>query len=319
MRTTFYKALFVASLLSATQLYAQQEPQYTQYMFNQLLFNPAYAGARDGLCAGLMYHNQWGGFEGIRSEKPPRTLGAYVHSSIGLGTNQRLGLGAHLMTDEEGFLSTTQFAADVAYRRQLSFAELAIGLNVGMTQKGITPDWVSADPSDPRLPGETSGAALDLGAGVWLQNEKYYAGISSLHINSPNIAWDKADYEQVAVYYLTAGYNYRGGFLPRSLELQPSFLLKQDIVKTQLDLNVMALYQERFTGGITYRTQDAVAAIAGAYFNIAGGQGLLSYSYDITTSALAGTGGVHEISFRYCRNISIPPTNIHPPRDTRYL
>src|SRR5436309_2549557 len=108
------KRIFTFTLLGGlfviTELKAQQEPQFTNYMFNTLYYNPAYAGTREGLCGSLIYHNQYQNFAGPDKETAPRTESFTVHSRLNvLGTTEEqkkkqwLGVGAHLLLDKEGF------------------------------------------------------------------------------------------------------------------------------------------------------------------------------------------------------------------------
>lgn len=319
--STLWRVTLLLLLPIAAQ--AQQEPQYTQYMFNQLLYNPGYAGSRDGICAGVTRRDQWGGFSDPRftQAKSPTTTGFNIHAPIKLGRN-RLGLGLNIIQDEEGFFTQTGFGANVAYRQSLRFGELGFGVNIGGRQTAVDGEFQARDPNDPIVLGlskkQTSSFAVDAGLGIWLNSPKYFAGLSVLHVNTPTMSFTAGDYKRVPVYFLTGGVNLRPEFLGPNFQIQPSFLIKRDVGRTQYDLNALALFKDRFVGGLTYRYQDAGAILAGMYVTP---KLYIGYSYDLTTNELQlrRTGGAHEIQLRYCFSIEVPPNSRFPPRDTRHL
>jgi type IX secretion system PorP/SprF family membrane protein len=296
----------VLILLGVERVSAQQEPQFTHFTWNQLVYNPGYAGSRDAICATLVYHNQWASFTGPDKEGAPITQTFSIHAPL---KNHRIGAGVHVLNDKEGFIGTTGFYLDGAYRRVLPFgAELGVGLTAGMIQKSLQPNWHAKDAGDTRLPGTTSSSGLDAGAGVHLLGSNWYVGLSALHLNQSKLSWGTIDYPVASSYWLTAGYNQQG-LMGGNMELRPAVLVKTDFAKTTYAVNVQAMYKERFWAALNYRAEaiTALSAMVGLYaLQTNTGQLAIGYSYDIATKNASVFGGTHELMAQYCFNLSFP-------------
>lgn len=296
--------------------FAQQDAQFTQNMFNKLGVNPGSAGHNGGICGTLLSRSQWMGFDGR-----PQT---HLFSADALLFNKH-GVGLTLFQDKLGIESN--FAGKLAYSYHLMLGPgtLGIGAEVGLINKSYGDDFVAIDDYtlDPSIPnGSTSAMTFDAGFGLFYNiPNKMYVGISTLHIpqgeledvangNTPN-GVGALTYAQARHYYIMAGYDWdiKGDEM---FILKPSILAKTDAASTQLDVNAMLLYNKLVWGGVSYRVQDAVAALAGIDFTKVSPslKGLkLGVSYDITMSSLGDhSSGSLEFMLRYCTNIVSPPT-----------
>jgi len=301
--------VLAVGLLGCMQANAQQEPMFTHYMFNKLTYNPGYAGSREGICATLIYHNQWGNFNGQDKEGAPITQNFAIHSPIKIGKMSDLGVGFHITNDQNGFIGTTGFWGTAAYKKQLSFAQLGLGINAGLAQQKLGATWHAEHPTDPRLPNKASSAVFDAGLGAYLNALNWYVGLSALHATASTAKWADgsnpgltAKYKIAPSYFLTAGYNMPMG---TNFEIQPSFIVKSEVAKTVVDVSALALYKKMIWGGLNYRAEriTALSAMVGVYpFANLG----IGYSYDIDVSGPAPFGGTHEIMVNYCFKINIP-------------
>jgi type IX secretion system PorP/SprF family membrane protein len=305
MKKLLLSAILVTSL-SATS-FAQQDPQFSQNMFNKLYTNPAYAGSNDGICGTLIYRDQWSGFEGSP------TTGLF---SIDAPVNfLHGGLGLTIMaTDELGFENTFGVKLAYAFRFNVGSGNLAIGVDAGLLQKSIDGDFKFNDPNDPIIPtSSVSGSVLpDLGAGIYYNSDKLYVGASMSHLLESEV--DYGDFTTTMARHIYATAGYRLEFSP-SLSLTPSFHLKNVADQTQLDINANLHINNRFWIGGSYRLEDAIILMAG--LNITPNL-RLGYSYDMTTSDLKDySNGSHEIMLGYCYKIKKKITPII--RNVRFM
>ncbi len=296
------------------KIYAQQEPQFTHYMFDKLEYNPAAAGIDDHYVniTGLI-HNQWGSFHDPEGASAPVTQNLAIDGSI-YPNGHHIGLGFNFLNDREGFINTTGFMASGDYHFSPGFGgDLSVGLNVGMLDKAVNPKWNTPDPTDPYLPGTSSNSGLDAGLGLYYSALKYYVGISALHLPASTLNFatpyngnqtSNAQYTVDRTYFITGGYYYDIPSKP-DLQLQPSFLLKQDAATTSFGVSCLLMWKQLLWGGINYRT-ERITALA-----IMGGINLtpnlkVGGSYDIATSAPTAFGGTYEFFFNYRFQVHIP-------------
>ncbi|MCX6232850.1 MAG: type IX secretion system membrane protein PorP/SprF [Bacteroidetes bacterium] len=333
---TFFIILFCAN----TIIFAQQEAQFSQFMFNTMALNPGYAGSNGAICLNTFFRQQWAGFKDPDgSSTAPQTILFTIDAPVKFLHG---GLGAVISSDKAGFEKNTLFRLAYAYRVNLGSGFLGIGVEAAFDDKKI--DFAkfrtsAVDASGNQLSPETDAViAAGLAKGGEFYTDfafgayynipgKFYAGISALNLTEPkNYAWKAIDatspvqsgfgYALKRTYFITGGYEYVFPSNP-SFELDPSVLVKTDFVTAQYDIAALLKYENRFWGGLSYRVQDAVTIMAGLNWN----NFKFGYSYDITTSKLGGAGksnGSHELFLRYCFKIEIP----HPVKsykNTRYL
>ena len=276
---------------------AQQDPQISQHMFNQLMINPGYAGNSGFINLQLLNRQQWVGFPGA-----PVTTVFQIDTPLKLIGDED-GLGFTVVKDAIGYENNVTFGLNYSYRFQLGQGLLGCGASLGLMNKNLKPGWSDSqggdlvDGSDPALPKqEVNGILTDIGAGLYYRHKKYYVSFSSLHITQPSFAFEeKGHYSLKRHYYLTGGYNLEPN--DDRFTVQPSFLLKSDGATFQLDLDLLVQYKQRFWGGLGYRHKDAVVVFLG--FEMLNGL-KIGYSYDVNTSVLSRyNSGSHELFVSY--------------------
>jgi type IX secretion system PorP/SprF family membrane protein len=292
--------------------FAQQDPQFSQNMFNRLQPNPATAGSNDAICGNVIFRTQWTGFDGA-----PKTglisLDAPVSFLHG-------GLGLTIMTDKLGFEKSLVAKLAYALRFKVGAGNLAFGVDGGVIQKSLEGGLAGQggvfnpyQPDDPLIPlNNVSGSQFDVGAGAFFNSEHFYAGFSALHLTEPEVNYGEASTKVVRNLYGTIGASLD---LTPSIALRPSVFVKSISAKTIAEFNLNAHFNNRFWIGGSYRLDDAIVAMIGVTVieNLR-----IGYSYDITTSSLKDyNNGSHEITLGYCYKIKqkIPPMI----RNVRYL
>lgn len=280
-----------ASLLSL-QLRAQQDPQYTQYMYNTMSVNSAYAGQRDVLSITGLYRTQWVGIDGA-----PRTLTFGAHSPL---PNRRLGLGLNIVSDQLGPAKETNFDINFSYTIPLDYfssTELSFGVKAGFHL--LDTDWSKGVFQFPdRLFNDNLNLfSPTVGAGVYLHSDQWYLGLSV-----PNFF--KTEHydgiqESVATermhFYFIGGYVYD---INRNTKLKPTVLIKGVSGAPLIaDLSLNALFNDKLTLGLAYRWDDSISGLAG--FQIDDSM-FIGYAYDLTTTGLGNyNSGSHEIMLRF--------------------
>lgn len=291
--------LFVFIVVSLA-VKAQQDPQFSFYKQASLVYNPGFAGTSNAISALLLNRTQWSGLDGA-----PTTSIMSVETATNL-FGIKSGVGLNIIRDELGFEENTLVNLNYTYLVQTSIGDLGIGTALGFFNKAINGDWyIPADGgnwyippgSDGLMPGgSVSEVAFDLGLGMYLRSNDYFASLSVTHINEGEISFENDAYTfYTRHYYFSGGYTIQ---MPNALfTLQPSFLYKTDLAGSQLDLHADVTYDQRFTGGIGYRLNDGL--IFKFSFELANGL-KAGYAYDLTTSALGGySNGSHELFLFY--------------------
>ncbi len=237
--TIFTRATFPISCLILfffvfiQKSHAQQEPQFTKYMFNTLSYNPGYAGSRGYMSIVAVHRDQWSGWsDAADSDGRPRTQSFSIHSPV----NKGVGLGLNLLNDQIGAHKTTLLNISYAYRIQFGKSTLSLGLQAGAMNWRA--DWDQLNFKDAQAldnvfnQGNPSEILPDFGAGLFFYSERFYAGASLPHLAQFNLR-DVSDAEKEIIrkwarnyrhFYLTAG-----GILPlkgESLVFRPSLLIK---------------------------------------------------------------------------------------------
>ncbi|NAS12888.1 PorP/SprF family type IX secretion system membrane protein [Poritiphilus flavus] len=275
------------------QARGQQDPQYTQYLYNHSIVNPAFIIGEGGrLNAGLLYRAQWVGVEGS-----PRILNAFGQFRL----NDKMQLGLSLVRDDigSGALLEDNVYADYAYILQLGReSSLSLGLKAGFTffNSDFEGFGFNDNMIDPAFLEPTSEVFPNIGAGAYYLNKNFYAGISALNLlNARHL--DQSDgvinrgREEVH-YYLTSGYTFQ--VLPDIFSMRPSILARGVRGAPMiLDLNINLLFYDRFEIGMGYRTSESFLSM----FNFRLTPGLrIGYAHDHTVNNLGGFGSSsHEV------------------------
>jgi type IX secretion system PorP/SprF family membrane protein len=288
------KLSIIVVLLLAFQMHGQQDPQYTQYMYNMNIINPAYAGSRDGLSFGLLYRNQWSNIEGA-----PETSTFFGHAPIG----NNLGIGLSAISDQIGPVRETNVYADVSYTLKLGGEHrLAFGVKAGATFHDIGLSNIDLIDADDPFFQDISSTTPNLGAGLFYYTEKYYVSLSvpnllsSVHLDADGFKLGS----ETQHYFLTGGYVFD---LTPDTELKPSFMLKSAFdAPTSFDVNVNARFYKKFEIGISYRMDDSFSGLVNFQLSPAV---RIGYAYDAVTSDIrAYAPASHEIMLLFDLNFT---------------
>ena len=317
MKRFFLGIIFLCIIDGST--WAQQDPQYTMFYFNKMLYNPAYAGAKDAICGTILGRFQWNGLPGA-----PNTWLVTADMPINLsgpnGKNQ-LGVGLTTYGDYIGFMEEHGLKLAIAYRRKdIGPGHLAVGFDIGFSNKNIvSPNWIfpSVYQTLPTGPANNS-LGFDLSAGAYYHNTNFYVGVSILHLTASNFS--SLNIYQARHMYITGGYTMPIGGQGSPWKLNPNALIRTDFATANFDINLNTIYDINGTHGIffgaTYRYIDAIGINVGytGTFN-KGRMGMLfGYNYDINTSRLSSfNSGSHEIILRFCFKIERDINICHPP------
>ncbi|MGR7812638.1 PorP/SprF family type IX secretion system membrane protein [Lacinutrix undariae] len=268
------KIFIILVFLVASQMQGQQDPQYTQYMYNMNVINPAYAGSKDNLSFGMLYRTQWTGLEGA-----PKTGTFFGHVPVG----EKVGVGLSLITDQVGPVRETNLYADFSYTLNLGGEHrLAFGVKAGATFHDIgLQDLDLIDPNDPFFSENVNSATPNVGAGFFYYTDNYYLAFSVPNIlNSVHL--DANGYDlgtESSHYFLTGGYVFQ---VSENTKLKPTFLVKSAFdAPTSYDVNLNALFFEKFEIGASYRLDDSFSGLVN--FAITPSM-RIGYAYDNVTS-----------------------------------
>ena len=253
---TRYLLLFTVLWVFATQeSTAQQDPQYTQYMYNMNVVNPAYAGSKENLSIGALYRNQWSGVNGA-----PQTFTFNAHSPLGDG----FGVGLSGINDQIGPLDQTNVFADVSYTLDIGKeSKLAFGIKAGATFQSIGfSDRFFQDDMDPAFQQDIDETYASIGAGLLYYTDKFYVGLSTPNfLRSTHLEVDNTEFgSQERHFFLTAGYVFN---INDYIKLKPSAFVKSEFNSAiSFDVNANVLFYDKFEIGASYRYEDAFSGLA---------------------------------------------------------
>ncbi|WP_222983624.1 type IX secretion system membrane protein PorP/SprF [Flagellimonas meishanensis] len=308
VKKKYQPLVFVFVLFWGTTLFGQQDAQYTQYMYNTVSVNPAYAGSRGHLSIAALYRNQWLGLDGA-----PETQTLNLHTPMGY---RGVGLGISIVNDKIGPTSETYFDVDFSYTIQTSFeGKLSFGLKASAHMLDIRYSELDEFNIDPQLQAQQdiqNKFSPNIGAGVYYHTERFYAGLSApriletTHFDESSISTAK---EQINFYAIT-GYVWD---LNPFLKFKPTLLTKMvQGAPLQVDLSANFMLNEKFVGGLAYRWDAAFSGLFG--FHISDSMFIgLAYDREITElGAATFNDGSFEVIFRYdfIRNVG----NLKSPR-----
>jgi type IX secretion system PorP/SprF family membrane protein len=299
--------LIALALLTVVDVKAQQDPQYTQYMYNMSIMNPAYAGSKENMTGGLLFRKQWLDIEGA-----PTTGTFFINSPVG----KNVGLGLSALNDKIGPVEETNVYADFSYTLNLGGdRRLAFGLKGGGTFHKVglfsqIGDGHVPDLNDPAFQQNSSKSFLNIGSGFFYYTNKYYVAVSV-----PNMLKSSyLDYNgrrfgtETLHYFITGGYVFD---INPDLKFKPSTMIKSAInAPISVDLSANFLFNDKFEVGGTYRLQDSF----GAMVNYAVTPNLrVGYAYDQIVSDLkVTTPSSHEIMILF--NLNFPKKVSQSPR-----
>ncbi len=271
---------------------AQQDPQYTNYMYNHGNINPAYAGSREGLAVFGLYRTQWVGLEGA-----PKTATLSVDSPLG---RSGLGLGVNFTNDRLGAMDENTFSVDLSYGVELnSEYKLAFGLKGSGNLLNVDYSKLTIyEESDPVASANVENKFTpNIGVGMFLYSDKAYVGLSAPTLLTRTRYDDNGmnTLRQRMHLYLTGGYVFDINY---NLKFKPAAMVKMvEGAPLQVDLSANFMFRDKFTVGAAYRWDASLSGLVGFQVteNI-----LVGYSYDAETTKLSRyNSGSHEIFVRF--------------------
>lgn len=277
-------------MLTSIAGFAQQDAQYTQYMYNTVNINPAYAGSRGVLSIFALHRTQWVGLDGA-----PTTNAVSLNTPL---NSSRLGLGVSIVNDKIGPTHENTISADLAYTIPTSETwKLSFGLKATGNLFDLDVSRLNPVDSDPNLQNYNNKFTPNIGAGLYWHSSKAYLGLSVPNFIETNRYDDNeiAIYKEKINYYLIAGYVFD---LNYNLKFKPAILTKVvEGAPLQIDLSTNFMYNDKFTLGLAYRWSASVSAMAG--FQVSNGL-YIGYGYDLETTKLENyNSGSHEIFLRF--------------------
>jgi type IX secretion system PorP/SprF family membrane protein len=277
-------------------MFAQQDPQYSQYMFNTLVLNPAYAGSRNVVSLTGLGRMQWVGIEGA-----PRTQNVTIDAPI---MNQKMGIGLSFSNDRIGFEKRTSILVPFSYRLMLKKGVLSFGIQAGAINYKSDNTSIKlheqalTTPPDAAFANNVSGWKPNVGAGIYYTEDKFYIGASLPKLLNYSYSGSGKEGEGMRNHaFLMAGalFNITDG-----IKLKPSTVIKY--VKgspIQADINANLWFNNKFAVGLSYRTNDCILAMFEMQLN---DQLRLGYAFDYTLTSLNKAKGFaysHELMLRY--------------------
>lgn len=286
----------ILTLLSSIS-YAQQDAQFTQYMYNTIVVNPAYAGSRESMSVFVLHRAQWVGFDGA-----PVTSTVSIHTPI---KDTNVGLGLSVVNDRIGPSIENNIAADFSYTIPMSDNyKLSFGLKASANLLNVDYSKLTTyNSGDPRYQDNIDNKfSPNIGVGIYLHSNKTYFGLSAPNILETKHFDGKANNNsssfitrELIHYYFIAGYILD---LNDNVKFKPSILTK--LVKgapLQIDLSGNFLINQKFTAGLAYRWNAAASALVGFQINESW---FIGYGYDFDTTKFVNyNSGSHELFLRY--------------------
>ncbi len=313
-------------LLIGFGAFAQQDAQYSQYMFNSMVINPAYAGYRESLNVSMLHRDQWTGLDGA-----PKTQSFVIDAAT--GRENRVGLGLSIINDKLGLQRQSSAHVNYAYRLPVgeNDSRLSFGLSLGIAQYVLNASDASVgDADDPNFGAAGTYFVPDARFGFHYYNDRFYIGASGTNLLANSINFQQVGNNTIAThgrhYFVTAGALFN---LNESMKFKPSFLIKEDTKgPTSMDLNSFVLIKNSVWLGASYRTgvnlwkktglnngtfkQNSLVGVVETFFL---DKFRLGYAYDYSLSKIVTSlNGTHEISLGLVLNGKKKSTALLTPR-----
>jgi type IX secretion system PorP/SprF family membrane protein len=304
MKLLAKNCLFLWLFFLAANASAQNQPLFEQYLFHQLIINPAYAGSTAAVDANLFYRQQWTSMQGA-----PESISATVSFNA---VNDKIGLGCKLLQETIGATNQLQIGLQYAYRMHVSnTGVLAIGIDVSATNYHIQQQELTAflagDPAYVNQPENTWSP--NAGAGLWFNTKTFFAGISSPVIFEDTISGVTDDkISQLNIFEASRHYYVSTGILignPQAFAIKPSALAKYaPKAPEQIDASLSMIFKNTFWIGATYRTNNSMSAMAQYFINkkntLQQNSFSFGYAYNFRVDGLQNYfGPSHEVFLAY--------------------
>ncbi len=300
-------------LLSAAELRAQYEPEFSHYFDMEPSFNAAAVGKESKLNINVAYNMALVGFE-----NNPKTMYAAADIPFYFAKMYH-GAGLQFMNDRLGVFTHQRIELQYAAKIRLFGGTLSIGAQVGLLMEALNGGDVDLeDSSDPAFStSDQNGYQLDVGAGIYYSRKAFYAGISAEHLNYPTVALGETNEIKIdGIYYFTAGYNIR--LRNPFLTIKPSVLFRTDLTSYRGDITARLQYtteKKMMYLGLGYSPTNSVTLFVGGNFYGV----LISYSYEYYTSGLSLTNGGHELMIGYQMDINLTKKGRNRHQSVRIL
>jgi type IX secretion system PorP/SprF family membrane protein len=287
--TTKYLLLIAIAIMATLSVSSQHSTLMSQYMFNGLIINPAYAGAKNNLAVNINYRNQWTGFDGA-----PTTQIASIHAPI---DRKSIAIGGMISREEVGVSTDISLRGVVSYKVKMDkgFWRFGIGAGLGNTNSRWT-DVITEEGGDPLFQADVTGLVRPLfSAGTYYENKKWYVGYSMpsiMRYEYPGQEVVHSIFSLTQIEHLfTAGYAYK---FRRNLVIKPSILLRTiPTTGLQADINCNLIFSNRLWTGASYRHNESVIAMMEYQVHH---QFRLGYAYDYNLGPIGSySAGSHEL------------------------
>jgi len=305
MQTNLYKRLLLIACLfcSCSILYGQQEAMNTQYMFNSMLYNPAYAGTKDAISTAAIYRQQWVKFDGA-----PRTVSAFVHGPV----REKVGLGLAIQSDQIGVHDWLNIRANYSYKFYVSpRSKVSFGLSTSMNIQNSKYNTEITSSGEDNLFAENQKRMLpNFGFGAFYYSNWYYVGVSIPNIINNKLSALSEEAQQFRHYYAAAGM-----VLPitNTVKLKPAVLLKSvgGNAPTELDFSMNVYFFNTIWAGLAYRTRDSFDMLLGIQINRSLKVG---YAFDLITTEISNHTDLHTHEIMIGYDFNFGPSRIITPR-----
>ena len=253
--------------IAVASTFGQQDPQFTQYMFNNLYYNPGYSGVEGITKVSALYRSQWSGYQPTfyGGGAPTTQLVSFTAPIFKINS----GFGAYILNDNLGPQNNLEAQVSFAYHFALKDSKLSLGVRGGVYSQTINSNLYRAiDKDDPTLPKENSGrysqTKPDLAMGLFWRKEKFYVGAGFSHLVKAKFDFGLNQRNSLETHtYITGGYFYEVNF---DLRLQFVTLIKSDFVKWQYDVGAIAYMKNTMWGGLSFRQSEAAIVLLGWSF-----------------------------------------------------
>lgn len=293
------KVLLFLFIFGAGMAYGQQDAQFTQYMYNGMYYNPAFAGKDGGYRFSALHRSQWSGYTTSSGQGGAPTT--QLLTAEGRLDSKNIGYGLTVVNDMIGPAKNLNFNLQGAYHKKIKRSTLSFGAYVGAFSSTLDYGELVVVNPEPGLPtsGRENHLAMDFGLGALFDRGNYYLGVSSKHVNQPDFDFGDASYaNQLKNHsYLLFGYRVRP---IGQLRIEPSFLLKTvSLNNFSYEVSVMATHQNKINAGLAYRGEESISLILG-YSLLRDNSLKLGYAFDMVVSGVeAKSPTSHEFMLRY--------------------
>lgn len=304
MQTNLYKSVFIIACFFyfGCSAYGQQEAMNTQYMFNSLVYNPAYAGTKDAISTAAIYRQQWVNFEGA-----PRTISAYVHGPF----REKVGLGLSVQSDKLGVHDWLNIRGNYSYKFYVSpRSKVSLGLSTSVSVQQSDYTSVTTYTSDNTFSQNQNQVLPNFGFGAFYYSNWYYVGFSVPNILNNKLSALSDNAEQYRHYYVAGGLVLP---LSKTIRVKPAVLLKSvgGNAPTELDLSANVYFFNTIWAGIAYRTRDSFDLLLGIQVN----RSLkIGYAFDLITTDLNNHTDLHTHEIMVGYDFNFGPSRIITPR-----